>query len=173
MTPRIRQDGVERLRQAHSYSWQGVSKVVGVVLPGDLPGTLPGQSSPASRSEAQKSCDQLGDLCGGISCVDLQRCHVRRGQGSDALRGAQAGRGFSQIQRFRADRADFAARTDLWWGYLVREKIAPVLLSEFGMAQEGRRARVRNGQDWALDPSASLWFTHLSAYIAEANGGRR
>lgn len=127
---------LRQLAQAHSYSWQGATNVLGVVIPGDLPGALPGQSSPAAWSEVQQSCNDLGDLCGGISCVDLQHCHVRTGQGEDALRGAQPGPGFSQIRRFRGDRSDFMARTDLWWGYLVREKLAPVLLSEFGMAQE-------------------------------------
>ena len=27
------------------------------------------------------------------------------------------------------------------------------------------------GQDWERDPSVTVWFTHLSAYIAEVTEG--
>ena len=34
------------------------------------------------------------------------------------------------------DRSDFAQRTDGWWGFFVKENLVPVVLSEFGMAQD-------------------------------------
>lgn len=149
--------------EAHSYSWQTSSKVVNVALPGSLPGTAPGQSSPGSWEAVRQTCTTLGEACGGVTCAGAtDNCYVRRGNGfHEPLRGAvQADRHFSQINRFRTDRSNFATQTDAWWGFLVKENLVPVILTEFGMSQE-----------WQHDPTAKLWFSQISDYIKSSKDG--
>ncbi|CAJ1396118.1 unnamed protein product [Effrenium voratum] len=140
--------------EGHSYSWQYFTRVDNVAIPGQLSGPFPAE-------EAKNRCKDLGTSCGGVTCTSEDSCELRSGQGSGPTRGATEARGqFSHVRRFEWDLSDFANRTDQWWGYLSKQGIAPVLVSEFGMATS-----------WQADASASRWFEQLSKYIADLPGG--
>ena len=88
--------------EVHSYSWQTVTNVVNVALPGPIPGQEPGQSLPAARSLVTETCKKMGDLCGGVTCSSMDHCFARKGvENGDPLRGATPKTGhFSTINRF-------------------------------------------------------------------------
>lgn len=88
--------------EAHSYSWQKVSKVVNVALPGPILGDEPGETQPGALEDVRKTCTALGDSCAGVTCTGIGHCYARRGLAEQPLRGATAAPGhFSQIDRFR------------------------------------------------------------------------
>lgn len=53
---------------------------------------------------------------------------------------------------WRTDRSNFATQTDAWWGFLVKENLVPVILTEFGMSQEPVW-RVAKGKGCRIDSS--------------------
>lgn len=53
--------------------------------------------------------------------------------------------------------ANLAAKWDGWWGYLVTEDIAPLIVGEFGST--------------LVDPKDSTWLKTLMAYLGKGTGG--
>eukprot|EP00931_Biecheleriopsis_adriatica_P083110 TRINITY_DN56636_c0_g1_i1.p1 TRINITY_DN56636_c0_g1~~TRINITY_DN56636_c0_g1_i1.p1 ORF type:complete len:614 (-),score=114.23 TRINITY_DN56636_c0_g1_i1:5-1618(-) len=143
--------------EAHEYSWN-----IQVRLPGfALEGGIPGQDGPLTYKAAELKCFKLGLSCAGFTCdLDNSNCRLHAGGLSDAgpRHGAQvANESVSVVKRFKPAFSDYADATDKWWGRLVRENVAPVLVTEFGMAQ-----------NFATDEGVSLWWSHFSHYAQEA-----
>ncbi|CAE6968743.1 unnamed protein product [Symbiodinium sp. CCMP2592] len=138
--------------EAHSYSWQHFAVVFDVRLPGSI-------LARGASSILQSQCLALGAQCAGLSCTTEDDCEMRSGEGAGPMRGAAPlGGWYSMIRRYDPDLADFAKRSEQWWGYLVKQGIAPVVVTEFGMAH-----------DFRSSPDVAQWWEKLSGYLTKAS----
>eukprot|EP00931_Biecheleriopsis_adriatica_P090190 TRINITY_DN64217_c0_g1_i1.p1 TRINITY_DN64217_c0_g1~~TRINITY_DN64217_c0_g1_i1.p1 ORF type:complete len:621 (-),score=92.03 TRINITY_DN64217_c0_g1_i1:39-1901(-) len=135
--------------EAHDYSWSKYSRLGGR----QLLGKIPGNEEPLSENGAKDLCSELGSQCSGATCEGSNsNCTVRFG--------FQSVDGHPAVFTFMKELSEadpftrYAEKLTKWWGYLLRDDVAPVFLSEFGFGNDFKN-------------SESVYVSRLSSYILE------
>lgn len=144
--------------EAHDYAWSMYSRTAGQGLDRELEG------KPMMENEAKGECDKLGDRCSGVTCSGSnEACTVR---GGNVMRSANPEHFTYRKELLHNDPFPrYAEKLTTWWGYLLRDGVAPVFLSEMGWShsdggendyvhklstyiQEGGPLATKGGMDW-------------------------
>lgn len=136
--------------EAHEYPWGTYSRWAGKTLSGPIKGHL----AAMKEGDAKNLCNSLGGRCSGVTCQQaLLDCTVRSG---DVLMDSGA-TNITHRKEFQGDEPypRFAEKLNTWWGFLLKERIAPVFMSEFGFDQQ-------------TDIDSDAWLQHLGAYLTDA-----
>ncbi|OLQ09430.1 hypothetical protein AK812_SmicGene6958 [Symbiodinium microadriaticum] len=162
----LREDKV--VFEAHSYSWQHFAVVFDV-----LPGSILGRGIFSKMFDLkEEDMGPLPMISNGLLLVFLFALGSRpRGQCDDCEMRSGEGAGPRMIRRYDPGLADFAQRSEQWWGYLVKQGIAPVVVTEFGMSHDFRSSSLQS-------PDVAQWWEKLSGYLTKDgpladDGGRQ
>eukprot|EP00929_Paragymnodinium_shiwhaense_P031836 TRINITY_DN17756_c0_g1_i1.p1 TRINITY_DN17756_c0_g1~~TRINITY_DN17756_c0_g1_i1.p1 ORF type:complete len:670 (+),score=110.83 TRINITY_DN17756_c0_g1_i1:139-2148(+) len=146
-------DGVDSSRlvyEAHEYSWFGFVRFAGQ----RWSEPVEGYESAVKEGDAKRVCSQLGANCSGLTCDAsdaVRSCKLGRGRLLEDPRGVAFRKQYTYSPG-EASFEDYARQHDEWWGYLLRESVAPVWLSETGFGH---------------DEYASGWFRNLRRYVLD------
>lgn len=138
--------------EAHEYIWFKWSYHPGMTLRADIeaPGVM-------DKDEAQDACLALGHACAGITCtLDRSSCSLS----SSAALTATAHGEVSFLRKYNVSTFDgFHASLDHFWGNVVRDRVAPVFVSEYGFPH-----------NWLTDPNYPGWFAAWAQYVRGVAG---
>jgi len=104
---------------------------------------------------AKSNCTKMGPACGGITCSSNEEDCVLATAGAQPTFDNQ--RRIAFVKKYGPNLEGYTASLEQSWGYLLRQNIAPVLVSEFGFSHQ-----------LDSDPEAQAWLNAFSAYAGES-----
>merc|ERR1712014_65858 len=114
-----------------------------------------GHTAPLAENAAKGICQEQGGNCSGVTCLEgVSNCTPR--QGFDLKADPNGAVTFRKELQGAEPFPRYAGKLDAWWGYLLRERLAPVWLSEFGFSHAF--------QD---NLAETQWVDRMSAYVQE------
>jgi len=136
--------------EAHHYIQYRSGFAVGDLLDDEFANN---DSTVYSWAEADERCQLLGAVCRGLSCAgNADQCTLRSRIKSGAQAAVGAHTRVSNLKLWEHDFSSFEEALDDRWGFIVREGLAPVWVSEFGFSH-------------ALAEDEHEWLKHWTNYV--------
>lgn len=135
--------------EAHEYIWFKYSTHPGMALTGARP---EGGMIFPNKKVAENNCTALGDACVGLTC-ELDRSNCTLSKSSEMMPSVTGKVSFMKKYNLTTFEGFFSS-LDYWWGNLVRDRVAPIFVTEFGM-----------GHDFDSHADVRLWFSAWAKYI--------